>query len=73
MLVECVQKVLLQGSSSMITLPRRLMFHWGLKPGDFVRILFDADTGQGTIERWGTLNVSRSPGVINEEPPKLVR
>lgn len=70
MAFKAVQKVVVNGSSAMVTIPRPLLFALGLRPGQFVE-LFDNEDGSMTIRPWrdATFSGRNSPGQIAAEAP----
>lgn len=72
-MIEAVQKVIVQGSSCMITLPRRLLMRWGIGPGEFVHLSLDENTNIVSVRRWGNENISRSPGILPTPPVEPTR
>jgi antitoxin component of MazEF toxin-antitoxin module len=70
--VQAIQKIVKNGSSWQITLPRPLLFALNLVPGEFVKV-WTTDDGVAHFKKFSTDDqVSRlSPGIIND-PRKAV-
>lgn len=72
--MKAVQKIVVNGCSAQVTIPRKMMFEQQLRPGDFVEIESD-ELGGFTIRPWVNRQnrTVRSPGIIADRPEGLKR
>lgn len=70
--MRAIQKIVRNGNSAQITIPRPLLFEMGLRPGDLIELTHDG-SGCATIRPWINREYANthSPGVINEPPPPM--
>lgn len=73
-MLRAIQKIVKNGNSFQVTIPRPMLFALGLMPGEFVRITQTGDKSF-LIEPFRTgEEVSRlSPGVLVEPAPAVPR
>lgn len=73
-MLRAIQKIVKQGNSAMVTIPRQLLFAMGLLPGEFVE-LAQLEDNSVRIRPWRTdENITRqSPGVIPTPPSEVSR
>jgi hypothetical protein len=71
-LVKAIQKIVRQGNSAMVTIPRQLMFAAGLLPGALVvwELLEDRTL---TLHEWrdNTVQQNRTPRIVSNGPDKV--
>lgn len=69
-MLEAVQKIVRQGNSAMVTIPRQVLRALDVRPGDFVQLIEQAP-GVFLLRSWANKeNAARlSPGVLNERLP----
>jgi len=67
--VKAVQKIVRNGNSAQITIPRALLFELGLRPGDLIEVFHDG-SGIATLRAWANREYvnKRSPGVMPDAP-----
>lgn len=72
--VKAIQKIVRQGNSAMVTIPRQLMFAAGLLPGALVvwELLEDRTL---TLHEWrdNTVQQNTTPGIISGLPSRETR
>lgn len=73
--MKWVHKVVVNGDSAMVTIPRALMFRMALRPGEFLELTHDDDAQTFTVRPWGLREnaTTKSPGLIAEQPEPLRR
>lgn len=68
--MKWIQKIVINGTSTVVTLPRELLFRLKARPGDFVELEHEDDADGYRVRLWRNLeNGSRSsPRKITESP-----
>lgn len=69
-----IQKVVQNGSSAQMTIPRALMSRLQLRPGRFIELVHEDDSITFSVREWAERDNAtlRSPGLI-VPPPELPR
>lgn len=67
--MKAVQKIVRNGNSAQITIPRQLLFELGLRPGDLIELSSDG-SGLVSFRAWANREYAntRSPGVMPDVP-----
>lgn len=65
-----IQKVVVNGSSAQVTVPRALMKRLKLRPGRFVEIVHRDDSATFTVREWAdrVSDSRQSPGLVADLP-----
>lgn len=68
--MKWIQKVVVNGSSAQVTIPRALLFRLKTRPGRFVEITHDDDAESFSVRVWEEQEngTRRSPGLITSAP-----
>ena len=72
--MKAIQKIVVNGNSAQVTIPRRMLLEQQLRPGDFVEIE-SSDLGGISIRPWANRDNQdvRSPGIIAPHAPEVPR
>lgn len=65
-----IQKIVQNGTSAQVTIPRALMNRLRLRPGRFVEIVHDEESVSFAVREWADRDNAtlRSPGLITPAP-----
>lgn len=68
-----IQKIVMNGQSAQVTIPRALMFRLNVRPGEFVEVTHEDDADHYRVRIWSLREnaQSHSPGLVPDRPEKL--
>ncbi len=72
--MRALQKIVQQGNSAIVTIPRQLMNSLGWRPGDLVILTSNSDDALH-VQLWRDPKSAqgRSPGILPDAPPLVTR